>query len=454
MSDPKCAKVLLEAAERDLSALRGMTDEEVFADEIAGFLAQQATEKLVKAWIALLGETYPITHDIAQLLGVLTTRQSPGLDLSALVELTPYAVRFRYAGRVPDAPALDRAKTVARIEELLEQVRSRLDQEPTSAPSNPPVPFLQPPLTAPGESRSPIMRSEQTIFDDLAHLCASKGFIHALALLSCRDNVLHLDDGITAESLASMYSPRRLTRTEFSTLVGLLMRAPADYSLPTPEVLSDYLQQSESLLEELHSSMLPADPQEFLAQATDPDAPNPFVSGENLREPIFYTAESAYPFQYRDLAPRKYRRDAAWLRTNKRIDLDVAHAVCRCLPELLSEQITCLARSRKPAGQWTLLPAFLVSPTELASRTGRPLEDVRAFLEAFTQPAHQSNDSFTSLGAFNAAYAYPFIRHGPGYLRDASVPRRHGGFLRDAILLDAGRRRLRGNRGPSSRRVR
>ncbi len=127
MSDPKCARVLVEAAERDLSALRGMTDQKVFADEIAGFLAQQATEKLVKAWIALLGETYPITHDIAQLLQVLTARQSPGIDLSALVELTPYAVRFRYAGRVPDAPALDREKTVARIEELLEQVRSRLD---------------------------------------------------------------------------------------------------------------------------------------------------------------------------------------------------------------------------------------------------------------------------------------------------------------------------------------
>ena len=130
MSDPKCAKVLLEAAERDLSALRGMTDEEVFADEIAGFLAQQATEKLVKAWIALLGETYPITHDIAQLLEVLTARQTPAIDLSALVELTPYAVRFRYAGRVPDAPTLDREKTVGRLEELLEQVRSRIDQEP------------------------------------------------------------------------------------------------------------------------------------------------------------------------------------------------------------------------------------------------------------------------------------------------------------------------------------
>lgn len=57
ISDPKCARVLLEAAGRDLSALRGMSHEKVFADEIAGFLAQQATEKLLKAWTALLGET-------------------------------------------------------------------------------------------------------------------------------------------------------------------------------------------------------------------------------------------------------------------------------------------------------------------------------------------------------------------------------------------------------------
>lgn len=310
---------------------------------------------------------------------------------------------------------MDREKTIARIDELLEQVRSQLDRDPEPAPSvtDPPAPFFRTPLTSPGEPRSQLMRSEQTIFDDLAHLCTSKGFIHALALLSWRDNVLYLDDGITAESLARTNSPRRLTRTEFTTLVGLLMRAPVDYSLPATEVLTSYLQQGESLLEELHGSMLPADPQKFLAEATDEGAPNPFASGENLREPIFYTAESAYAFQYRDLAPRKYRRDAAWLRTNKRVDIDVAHAVCRCLPELLSEQLRSATSGRRPAEQWTLLPAFLVSPAELSSRAGCPLDDVRRFLEAFTQPAHESNESFTSLHAFNAAYAYPFIRHGP-----------------------------------------
>ncbi len=64
MSDIKCAPILIEAAERDLSALRGMDDETVFAHEIFGFHAQQAADKLLKAWIATLGHTFPLTHDI------------------------------------------------------------------------------------------------------------------------------------------------------------------------------------------------------------------------------------------------------------------------------------------------------------------------------------------------------------------------------------------------------
>ena len=72
MSDPKQARVLLEAAEKDVSALRGMGDAAVFADEIFGFHVQQAAEKLFKAWLALLGEAYPMTHDLTELLEMLT----------------------------------------------------------------------------------------------------------------------------------------------------------------------------------------------------------------------------------------------------------------------------------------------------------------------------------------------------------------------------------------------
>ena len=48
MSDLKEARTLIGAAERDISALRGMHDADVFADEIFGFHVQQAGEKLFK----------------------------------------------------------------------------------------------------------------------------------------------------------------------------------------------------------------------------------------------------------------------------------------------------------------------------------------------------------------------------------------------------------------------
>ncbi|MDE2923126.1 MAG: prepilin peptidase [Acidobacteriota bacterium] len=258
------------------------------------------------------------------------------------------------------------------------------------------------------------MRSEQTIFNDLARLCTSKGFIHALAFLAFRDNILLYRDEMTAEDMARMYSTDRLIRTEFTTLLGLSMRAAIDWSLPTPDVVAGHIQQSEALLNELHESLLPSDPKAFLADVNDPTTPNPFASGENLREAIFYAAESAYACQYRNLAPRKYRLDADWLSKNKQIDLDVGEAVCLALPDLLNERLVATLESmrEKLPEEWTVLPGFGFSCATLASRTGKPVSKIRSFVDAFTLPQDERNVPFKSLGSFNAAYAYPFLQKG------------------------------------------
>ena len=70
MSDLKLARVLLAAAERDITALRGMADTDVFADEIFGFHVQQAAEKLFKPNRSLLEDPYPATHDIDATYGI------------------------------------------------------------------------------------------------------------------------------------------------------------------------------------------------------------------------------------------------------------------------------------------------------------------------------------------------------------------------------------------------
>lgn len=65
MSDQEHAESILEAARRDLRALRAMDDVVAFSDEIVGFHAQQAVEKALKAWLAYLGVPFPKTHDLA-----------------------------------------------------------------------------------------------------------------------------------------------------------------------------------------------------------------------------------------------------------------------------------------------------------------------------------------------------------------------------------------------------
>ena len=106
MSDLKQARVLLEAAEFDVAALRGMGDAAVFADSIFGFHVQQAAEKSFKAWLALLGAAYPLITISGAC--VLAAEEPEATRFDALIEYSPYAVQLRYAGSVPDVPPLDR----------------------------------------------------------------------------------------------------------------------------------------------------------------------------------------------------------------------------------------------------------------------------------------------------------------------------------------------------------
>ncbi len=129
MSDRKQARALIEAAERDLSALRGMGDASVFADEIFGFHTQQAVEKSFKAWLALLGEAYPLTHDLGELLALLAARDGGASRFEGLIEYTPYAVPLRYAGAEPRRPPLDRGAVLPRVEALLERVRQAVEMD-------------------------------------------------------------------------------------------------------------------------------------------------------------------------------------------------------------------------------------------------------------------------------------------------------------------------------------
>jgi HEPN domain-containing protein len=121
------AHALLEMARKDARALAGMMDPEVFADEIFGFHAQQATEKALKAWCARRGIEYPLTHDLSELIALL---RKDGCDVDALEDLlrfNAFAVLLRYEALEEEPPFFERERVIEEIDALLTRVAQRLE---------------------------------------------------------------------------------------------------------------------------------------------------------------------------------------------------------------------------------------------------------------------------------------------------------------------------------------
>jgi len=126
MKDSEQAKVLLSMARKDLSALKGMSDPEIFAEEIFGFHAQQVTEKTLKAWLAWLGVEYSKTHDISLLLAELEQSGINADQFSDMIEYNVFAVQFRYEAYDTALDALDRQETIQHLAGLVEYVEGLL----------------------------------------------------------------------------------------------------------------------------------------------------------------------------------------------------------------------------------------------------------------------------------------------------------------------------------------
>ena len=124
-SDVECARLLLDAGTRHVDTLRALYRSDEIPDEVFGFHVQQAAEKLLKGWIALLGGVYPLTHSIEELLNLLASRDSAVEPFRDLVDYTPYAVEFRYAGVDPGTQPIDRAGALALVPALLERAEWR-----------------------------------------------------------------------------------------------------------------------------------------------------------------------------------------------------------------------------------------------------------------------------------------------------------------------------------------
>lgn len=124
--DVEQARLLLGMAGGDLGAVRAMSDRVDFTDEIFGFHVQQAAEKCFKAWLAMLGEKYPLTHDLGELFKAIRQRDAAVSQHAALKAFSAFAVHYRYTPFPENAEPLDRPAAIPQVEALMRRVRRLL----------------------------------------------------------------------------------------------------------------------------------------------------------------------------------------------------------------------------------------------------------------------------------------------------------------------------------------
>lgn len=255
-------------------------------------------------------------------------------------------------------------------------------------------------------------RPEPEVLAELAALCRRPGYVHAVAHFCFRDNMILYTDDMKESDMRKMFSPSRLIRTEINSLLGLMIKGEVDWTLPAPKTLQEYVETSERLLEELHDCMSGEFFSGLTKEAIESGTFNPFERGDVLREPIFYSGEAAYNFQYLDLAARKYTADGPWILANRGFTIDQASHVARAVGEVQDDHFDATRdrlRKQDPS-KWTMVSFFAFKAEEVAAKAGLATDIVERVLSAFELSPTERNAGFNTLHDFNIITATPLLR--------------------------------------------
>lgn len=106
---------MLRLADADLAAFNVLLASAEVSPAIAGFHAQQAIEKCLKAVLFARGMPFRRTHDLIELADLLDAASGFPLDLDQLALLNPYAVTLRYDDLEVETLPADEAGRLARL---------------------------------------------------------------------------------------------------------------------------------------------------------------------------------------------------------------------------------------------------------------------------------------------------------------------------------------------------
>jgi len=97
MRPRELAEMLLRKAGQDEFTLEKLVPDPASPDEVIGFHAQQAVEKILKAVLANASVSYRHTHDLVELFDLLRKNSLPyPAEFEEARRLTPFASTLRY----------------------------------------------------------------------------------------------------------------------------------------------------------------------------------------------------------------------------------------------------------------------------------------------------------------------------------------------------------------------
>lgn len=254
-------------------------------------------------------------------------------------------------------------------------------------------------------------RKETEIFSDLELLCTSPGYAYIIAYFCCRDNLICYGKKLKPENMEPLYSKERLIRTEISTLIGLMLKKDIDLTPPDHKLFGYLINQTETLLKEIHDSMIILVWNNINLKKLNEENYNPLQYGSAIRESIFYSSESAYRFQYLEIAPKKYEQDEQWFIENKGFSIQDATEVVKAISIIQNSKIRAFMDAPLEAeGKYEfMLDTCIFTIDKVVKSAGLNRQNVTNVIEAFSSPPGNCNQTFSTLSDFNIINAYPII---------------------------------------------
>ena len=257
-------------------------------------------------------------------------------------------------------------------------------------------------------------RTQTEILRDLEQACGEPGFIYSLCTMVARSLWM------SSEEVADIDWHSRPNQGELSLLLGLLAKHPIELDVAfTADVVIEQAGRAITLLEELHRSVaLPQLPTDDWADLDDQERISLRISryeewknsGLGMVEPIFYGGEGAYPFQFLEMASKRYAADEHWIEGHTGDRLDTYIEISKEISEITLNRLQSIDPGLSPGDYCTaIFAAMCFQSSDFARASRGSLEN---FFTTFSFTPGETNLGFRGIGGYNTVQSRPVMSLG------------------------------------------